>query len=81
MIPGQPSRIMRITAMPIKANGKLKDAKNIGIFSSIMLKSLDNILTTFDISEFFIVNCEIADSFANKTDTKPALSLAPMIGE
>ena len=80
MTPGHPSLKIKMIAIPIKANGKVIEAKNIGIFSSIMLKSLESMLTTFDISEFFIVNCDIEDSFAKRTDTSPALNLAPIIG-
>lgn len=80
MIPGHPSRINKMIAIPIKAKGKVNDAKNIGIFTSIMLKSLESMFTTFEISEFFIVYCESADNLANNKDTKPVLSLHPIIG-
>lgn len=49
IIPGQPSRNINMTAIPVKANGKVIEAKNIGILSSMILKSLDSMLTTFDI--------------------------------
>lgn len=66
--------------IPIKAKGKTIEAKNKGIFSSIMLKSFESILTTFDIYEFFIVNWESADSFANNKEISPVLILQPIIG-
>ena len=49
MTPGQPSRKRRMIVIPTNANGNVIAAKNIGILSSIMLKSLDSILTTFEI--------------------------------
>ena len=45
-----------------------------------MLKSLESILTTFEISELFIVYWESADSLANNNETRPVLSLHPIIG-
>ncbi len=82
MTPGHPSRNIRMIVIPVKANGNTSEAKKIGIFSSIMLKSLDNMLTTFEIyDELFSVNCERAESLAKRTATRPALSLAPMIGD
>jgi hypothetical protein len=56
MTPGQPSRKIRMIVIPVKANGNTSEAKKIGIFSSIMLKSLDNMLTTFEIYELLSVN-------------------------
>lgn len=49
MTPGQPSRRIIMTVMPVNANGNTKEAKKMGIFNSMMLKSLDNMLTTFEI--------------------------------
>ena len=44
------------------------------------LKSFESMLITFEVYEFFIMNWESEESFANKTVTSPALSLEPMIG-
>lgn len=65
--PGHPSRIIKMMAIPTNAKGNTKEAKKIGIFNSIMLKSLESIFTTFEISEILSVNWEIFESLANKT--------------
>ncbi len=78
--PGQPSRIIRIIAIPVNEKGKINDAKNIGIFNSIILKSLESMFTILLVYEFFIVNWDNDDNLENKTVTNPALSLAPIIG-
>jgi len=80
MIPGHPSRIKRMMAIPIKEKGKINDAKNKGIFSSIMLKSLESIFITFEIYELLTVYCESPDNLANNTEISPVRSLPPMIG-
>lgn len=54
--PGHPSRTIKIIAIPIKAKGKVNEAKNMGILSSIILKSFESILTTLEVYEFFSVN-------------------------
>lgn len=45
-----------------------------------MLKSFESMLTTFEIYELLIVYWESADSLANNKETRPVLSLHPIIG-
>lgn len=41
-IPGQPKRVIKIATIPANTKGAIKDAKKIGDFVYIVLKSLDN---------------------------------------